>query len=69
MNFDTKRRLTRSFKDTKVAGVCGGIAKYLDLDSTAVRALYATLTLFSGAFPGILLYVILWAIMPIENEY
>lgn len=64
MSFETKRRLTRSTKDAIFAGVCDGIAEYMELDSTAIRVLYAALTVFSAAFPGVLLYIILWAIMP-----
>lgn len=37
MSFETKRRLTRSTKDAIFAGVCGGIAEYMELDSTAIR--------------------------------
>lgn len=50
MSFETKRRLTRSTKDAIFAGVCGGIAEYMELDSTAIRVLYAALTVFSAAF-------------------
>ena len=64
MSFETKRRLIRSTKDAIFAGVCGGIAEYMELDSTAIRVLDAALTVFSAAFPGVLLYIILWAIMP-----
>lgn len=68
MSFETKRRLTRSPKNAIFAGVCGGIAEYMELDPTAVRVLYAALTVFSAAFPGVLLYIILWAIMPKAND-
>ncbi|MDD6436662.1 MAG: PspC domain-containing protein [Prevotella sp.] len=56
------RKLTLS-NDKKIAGVCGGIAEYLDVDPTWVRVLYVLLTLFT-AFSGIIVYVILWLIMP-----
>ena len=46
-----------------IAGVCGGIAEYFDIDPTLVRIGYAALTLFT-AFCGIILYPILWIIMP-----
>ena len=46
-----------------IAGVCGGIAEYFDIDPTLVRIAYAALTLFT-AFCGIILYPILWIIMP-----
>lgn len=57
------RRLTKS-SDRMIAGVCGGIADYFDLDPTLVRVGYALLTVFSMAFPGALLYVLLCFIMP-----
>lgn len=56
------RKLTLS-ADKKLGGVCGGIAEYLDIDPTIVRIAYASLTLFT-AFCGIILYPILWIIMP-----
>ena len=42
-----------------LAGVCGGIAEYLNIDPTVVRVLYIVLSFFSAAFPGLLLYLIL----------
>jgi phage shock protein C len=59
----SNNRLTRS-DDRILAGVCGGIASYLNLDPTHVRIGYAILSVLSAAFPGLLLYVILWLIMP-----
>lgn len=56
------KRLTLS-NDKKLGGVCAGIAEYFDIDPTWVRIAYATLTLFT-AFSGIILYPILWIIMP-----
>ena len=47
-----------------LAGVCGGLAAHFGIDPTIVRALYAVLTLFSAGFPGIILYIILWVVMP-----
>ncbi len=56
-----KKRLTRS--DNKViGGVCAGIADYLNLDPTVVRVLYVLMIFFAGF--GILLYFILWLVMP-----
>lgn len=56
------KKLTLSV-DKKIAGVCGGIAEYLDVDPTVIRVIYAMLTIFT-AFSGIILYPILWAIIP-----
>ena len=50
-------------QDKKIAGVCGGIAEYLNVSPTVVRALYVLLTIFT-AFSGVLVYILLWLIMP-----
>ena len=47
-----------------IAGVCGGIAEWLGWDVTLVRVLYVLVSVASVAFPGILVYLILWALMP-----
>ena len=58
---EEKKRLTRS-GDKMVGGVCAGLAEYLDIDPTIVRIVWVLMVLFAGF--GILLYVILWLIMP-----
>ena len=59
------RRLRRSVTDAKVAGVCGGIADYFGVDATAVRLLWAVLTIFPGAILcGVAAYIAAWIIMP-----
>ncbi len=60
-----KKRLQRSRTERMVAGVCGGIAEYLDVDPTLVRLLWVAITLMGGA--GVLLYIILWVIMPLNR--
>lgn len=57
-------RLMRSRGDALIAGVAGGIARYLGVDSTLVRLIFVVLA-FSGA--GVLLYPLLWIIMPLER--
>ena len=57
------KRLYRS-REKVIGGVCAGIAEYLGLDPTLVRAGYLVLSLLSAAFPGVLVYIILWVIMP-----
>jgi phage shock protein C len=47
-----------------IAGVCGGVAEYFDLDPTLIRVIYLVLSLFSAAFPGVLLYIILMLMIP-----
>ena len=56
----------RSRNDRMIAGVCGGFAKALGWNSTAVRILYVIVSIVSAAFPGTLAYIILWMVMPEE---
>ena len=56
------KKLMRS-DDRVLAGVCGGLAEYFDFDPVLVRVAYAFLTLFT-AFSGLLLYIVLWIVMP-----
>jgi phage shock protein C len=58
------KRLTRSATDKMLCGVCGGIAEYLDVDPTVIRVAYVALSLFSAAFPGLILYIVLALIIP-----
>jgi phage shock protein PspC (stress-responsive transcriptional regulator) len=60
--------LRRSRKHKMIAGVCGGIAEWLDWDPTVVRIVYVLVSVLSAAFPGIIVYVILWALMPKAPE-
>jgi phage shock protein C len=54
-----------SSTDSKIAGVCGGIAEYFDVDSTIVRLVWAVLSIVPGGFVGgIAAYVVAWLIMP-----
>jgi phage shock protein C len=58
-----KKKLTRSRKDEKIAGVCGGFAEYLEMDSTLVRVIWLMLAFFGGW--GLFAYIIAWIVMPI----
>jgi len=58
-----EKKLKRS-TNKMLAGVCAGIAEYLDVDPTMVRVVYAALTVFSAGFPGVLLYIIMALLMP-----
>ena len=55
-------RLSRRHR--KIAGVCGGLAEWLGWDPTVVRFLYILVSVLSAAFPGILVYLILWLVVP-----
>ncbi|WP_026369788.1 PspC domain-containing protein [Kallotenue papyrolyticum] len=59
------KRLARSTTDRMIAGVCGGIANYLNIDPTLVRLAFVLLVLVGGVSP--LVYLILWAVMPAED--
>ena len=50
--------------DKMVAGVCGGLADYLGWPRARVRLLYLLVSIFSAGFPGILVYLVLWFLMP-----
>ncbi len=61
---DPSRPLVRSRSNRMIAGICGGLAKWLGWDATLVRLLYILVSVLSAAFPGLLAYFILWIVMP-----
>ena len=61
-------RLTRAVADRRVAGVCGGLASYFNLDATVVRVAWAVLTVVPGGVVlGVFAYLVAWFIMPLED--
>ena len=58
-----QKKLVRS-SNKVLGGVLGGIADYMDVDPTVVRVIYVALTIFSAAFPGVLLYIIMLLLIP-----
>jgi len=56
--------LHRSNSNRILAGVCGGLAEWLGWNPTTVRILYVLVSILSVAFPGILVYIVLWILMP-----
>jgi phage shock protein PspC (stress-responsive transcriptional regulator) len=64
---DFKAPLRRSRSDRMVAGVIAGLARYFGIDVTLARVLYVIGSIVSVAFPGALVYVILWIIVPEED--
>jgi phage shock protein PspC (stress-responsive transcriptional regulator) len=60
--------LQRSRDNRMIAGVCGGLAEWLGWDPTLVRILFVLVSIFSAAFPGILIYLILWIVMPLRED-
>ena len=61
-----EKKLRRS-RNSMIAGVCAGIAEYFNLDPTLVRVAYVILSAVSVGFPGLLVYIILILVMPIEQ--
>lgn len=64
---EERKRLTRSLRDKMIGGVCGGIAKYFDVDPTLVRVGYILLSIFT-IFSGVIAYFILWLVMPVATD-
>ena len=62
-----KKQLMRTGRDKKIAGVCAGVAHYLDMDPTIVRVIWGVLAFCYGA--GIVAYIILWIIAPVATDY
>ncbi len=61
-----QKKLYRSTRDRKLAGVCGGLAEYFNVDSTLVRVLTIILSCMGG---GVLAYIIMALVMPVDNGY
>ena len=61
-----EKRLMRSADERMIAGVAGGLSHYFSMDPTLVRLIFVLLALAGG--PGLLLYLILWVVMPEAPE-
>ena len=60
--------LTRSLHDRVLGGVLGGVAHRFGWSPTLVRILYVVVSVLSAAFPGILVYLVLWLLIPEGND-
>jgi phage shock protein C len=60
--------LRRSRSNRMIAGVVAGLARYIGMDVSLARILYVVISIFSAAFPGILMYVICWILIPEEED-
>jgi phage shock protein PspC (stress-responsive transcriptional regulator) len=60
--------LHRSRRHRLIAGVCGGLAEWLGWSVAGVRVLYVLVSVLSAAFPGILVYLVLWLVMPLAED-
>jgi len=65
---DTTRQLRRSRTNRQIAGVVGGLAEYLGMDATLLRVIYVVGSIVSAAFPGLLVYLVLWVLIPEEEN-
>ena len=65
---DFSRPLRRSRTDRQIAGVVGGLAEYARMDPTLLRVVYVVGSIVSAAFPGILVYILLWLLIPETEE-
>ncbi len=61
---DPRKPLRKSRTNRMIAGVVGGLAEYIGMDPALARVLYVLISVFSAAFPGILVYLILLVVMP-----
>ena len=60
------KKLTRPNHDRKIAGVCAGLGNYFGIDPNIIRILFVLFFLFAGG--GILIYLVLWIVMPQEKD-
>jgi len=62
------KRLYRSSKQRMIAGICGGLAEYFDMDVNIMRLLFVAISLLSVLFPMVIFYIIAWIIVPEEEQ-
>ena len=65
---DLSRPLRRSRTNRMIAGVVGGLAEHFRIDPTLLRVIYVVGSVVSAAFPGILVYLILWVLIPEADQ-
>jgi phage shock protein C len=65
---DGTRTLRRSRTNRQIAGVVGGLAEYFGMDATLLRVVYVVGSIVSAAFPGLLVYLLLWVVIPEAGE-
>ena len=64
---DFRAPLRRSRSNRMVAGVVAGLAEYMGMDATLARVIFVVGSVISAAFPGLLVYIVLWAVIPEET--
>lgn len=60
--------IKRSKRDAMIGGVCAGIARHFGWSITGTRVAYVVLSIFSAAFPGIIVYLVLWLVLPLADD-
>lgn len=64
---DVRAPLRRSRTNRMIAGVVGGLADYFRIDPTLARVIFVVVSIISAAFPGLLVYIVLWILIPEET--
>ncbi len=62
------KRLTKSTRDKKICGICGGLAEYFNTDPTIIRVVFVLLMFLTGIIFGILLYLVLACVIPTDGS-
>ncbi len=62
------KKLYRSSKQRMIAGICGGLAEYFDVDVNIMRLLFVAIGLLSVFFPMVIFYIMAWIIVPEEEK-
>lgn len=62
------KKLYRSMSDRWIAGICGGIGEYPEIDSNVIRVIWTVVTVLTGFAPGIVAYILVWIILPQGGE-
>lgn len=60
--------IKRSKRDAMIGGVCAGIAHHFGWSITGTRVAYVLLSIFSAGFPGIIVYLVLWLVLPLADD-
>jgi len=61
------KKLYRSRREEKIAGVCGGLGEFFNIDPTLIRLLVIFITIATGIFPMLLTYLVAWLVIPREQ--
>lgn len=65
---NVEKPLRRSRSNRMIAGVLGGLGEHYEIDPTKLRIVFVLISIFSAAFPGILVYLVLWFLIPENDE-